>query len=220
MDSLGGVFQEGKDQFQVRYYDTLQAESQSSRARAGAILGQLASFKDGLSHVLPGRRNWARQGPLQCGFFICWYMEEEVRCWLGEPWGLRGWPSCLEVRDQLLRIVKNIQAEAGKMLKDAVEVGKIEEAKAKAVDAKGKAIEKELSKEAMKGLAEGGAMEWVEGIPVEDDDLHAWAEGMLELMTEGHQELCRKVRETGIGVRSKCRWQSGCTGCDLSLIHI
>ena len=120
----------------------------------------------------------------------------------------------MEVRDQLLRIVRNIRAEAGKMLKDAVEVGKIEEAKAKAVDAKGKAIEKELSKEAMKGLAKGGAMEWVEGIPVEDEDLQAWAEGMLELLTEGHQEICRKVKEVGIGVCSKCRWQSGCSGCD------
>ena len=44
----------------------------------------------------------------------------------------------MEVKDQLLRIVRNIQAEAVKMLKDAVEVGKIEEAKAKAVDAKGR----------------------------------------------------------------------------------
>ena len=53
-------------------------------------------------------------------------------------------------------------------------------------------------------------------IPVEGEDLEAWAMGMVDMLTEGHKELCLKVKETGLGVCSRCRWSSGCAPCDFA----
>ena len=94
------VLKVAKGQVQVRYYDTLILESGSSRACAGDILIWMATFLDGCRPDVPRRRNHARQGIVECGFFVCWYVEEEVRHFMEEAWGARGWPVCFEVRDR------------------------------------------------------------------------------------------------------------------------
>ena len=85
--TLLSVLKVAQGQVQVRYYDTLIEESGSSRACAGDILILMATFLEGCRPDVPRRRNHARQGIVECGFFVCWYIEEEVRHFMEEAWG-------------------------------------------------------------------------------------------------------------------------------------
>jgi hypothetical protein len=88
-------------QTEVRYYDTLTQESVSCRALAQFCLDLLLPGSQ-----VPDRRNMSRQvkGSSSCGYWACWYFEEEVRKAAGEQFGSRGWPS----EDKLQEVKKNI----------------------------------------------------------------------------------------------------------------
>ena len=70
----------------VRYYDTLKVPSAYNMSVASSVLDLVgATPPEGLQV-----RNRAGQGPLECGFAVIWYLEEEARCHAGEGWGSRG----------------------------------------------------------------------------------------------------------------------------------
>ena len=69
-----------------------------------------------------------------------------------------------------------------------------------------------LAKDAKEIMDKGGA-EVAGPIGVEGEDLEAWAIGMLEMLTPGHQDICRQVQEKGLGVCARCRWTHGCSAC-------
>ena len=70
----------------VRYYDTLKVPSPYNMSVASSVLDLVgATPPEGLQV-----RNHAGQGPLECGFAVIWYLEEEARCHAGEGWGSRG----------------------------------------------------------------------------------------------------------------------------------
>ena len=85
----------------LRYYDTLQIESDLCREKALSWvvafgLGDTYGLEGAIPPVegwqLPARRNFGRQeeGSNQCGYCIMWYVEEEVRHFRGEGWAGRG----------------------------------------------------------------------------------------------------------------------------------
>ena len=50
-------------------------------------------------------------------------------------------------------------------------------------------------------------------VETEDGDLEGWAEHVVTLLLPKHQEDVAKVKATGIGICSTCRWTSGCRNC-------
>ena len=66
---------------EVKYYDTLEAESAHCRDRAKRVLEALE-----LPHKVPERSNSLRQksfanGGTSCGFFVLHYAEQAIRQW-------------------------------------------------------------------------------------------------------------------------------------------
>ena len=43
-----------------------------------------------------------------------------------------------------------------------------------------------------------------------------WAEGAVQLLPKEEQDFCFKVKETGVGVCSKCRYSHGCMDCSFA----
>ena len=72
----------------VKYYDSLMVESEAGYIAADMMLTKLK--QEGLEHMswLPDscqhRCHAAVQGPLECGFFVIWWMEEEIRQLMGQ----------------------------------------------------------------------------------------------------------------------------------------
>ena len=70
-----------------RYYDSLQDdEAPMNRVLADSVLSMLKTT-DGFEWLpmhLPQRINFCRQQLQQCGFFVAWWMEDEVRSAAGE----------------------------------------------------------------------------------------------------------------------------------------
>ena len=209
----------------VRYYDSLKVESESCRLFADLMLVELKkSGLEWLPDAVPARVNAVAQGPLQCGFFVAFWCEEEMREKSGEGRWPSGPPSIVGVRRKMEKFLLNLEPVCMRVHQRMTNLDKAEEEAVKAHDeaaavAKATGAMDESSKTlAMKAAESMQAGKKGEAVDVEipaDDDLEAWAIGMQELLLEAHQKDVEKVKATGIGSCAKCRWSaSGCAKCD------
>jgi hypothetical protein len=201
---------------EIRYYDTLLHEAAGNRASACQVWSMLREFQDDMPVDVPAKRNKVVQEALQCGLFVIWYVEEEIRHFQGQGWASQGWPSAEKVTARLKQLLRQVEAEE-RLMRDAIKA-QADLPPLPPPAGPPPVIQEHLealaatAKESMdKGQADVGGP-----VPVEDDDLEAWAAGMVEWLTPGHQEICRKVQLTGIGICAKCRWKSGCYNCSFA----
>ena len=71
----------------IEYFDSLTYEDKDCRTRAMRILTLLGLETTGLSRV-----NMSRQTGVECGFFVCHYLEDKMRCFAGQGPATQGWP--------------------------------------------------------------------------------------------------------------------------------
>ena len=211
----------------VKYYDSLLHESEAGYLAADILLTKLRH--DGLEHMqwlplsCPHRCHAATQGPLECGFFVGWWMEEEVRQLMGEGRWRRGWVIAKEARVQMLKIMNNCVPAANKMQAELLKLADMEGKEIAYMNeqqaikdslAVVAALEKKSSEGAKVDLAAGFKGEGLEvAIHVGEQTVEAWAEEVWNLLLPSHQEDVKRVKDTGIGICSKCRWNSGCASC-------
>ena len=75
----------------LRYYDTM------NEIKPGCF-GAMVRLVSVVLQVAPQelkkaeRRNVARQNGAECLFWACWYLEDEIRHFLGQGWASQGWP--------------------------------------------------------------------------------------------------------------------------------
>ena len=94
----------------VRFYDSLELGSQGCRTFAVCIVQDLK--KEGvewLPGMLPKRVDTVKQGPLQCGFYISSWVEEELRERMGEGRWPSGPPNIADIRSMLLKFLENLE---------------------------------------------------------------------------------------------------------------
>jgi hypothetical protein len=213
-------------QKEVRYYDSLAVESEACFLRADAVLTKLKHHLESLAWipaVMPHRVNSVKQGPLECGFFVMWWVEAECRSRLGEGRNRRGWPTAAAVRNDMLKFFVNLEPAAKRMQALLADAAKAEEAKAKSSSsaaataaASSGAAEEELKK--LAGIAAEGMTAGEKGefhlvcVDVETTP-EAWAADIMEFLLPAHRAEVEKVRSFGAGVCSSCRWTSGCHRC-------
>jgi len=212
----------------VRYYDSLKVESDSCHLVADFILNELAKTKLTALEWLPGdcphRCNGVKQGLMECGFFVCRWMEEECRHLLGEGWFSRGWLRPEQTRQLLENLFQNMLTTA-KIFQERLanvalgeeNVEKEHDAAAAAAKAAGEIGEITLS---LKEKANADLTKGDTGVPIvfdveEEGGLEHWAEQVLDagLLMDAHREAVLKVKATGAGVCASCRWTSGCHRC-------
>ena len=213
----------------VKYYDSLKFESESGYLAADMLLTKLKQQDDlkglgWLPEVCPHRCNCSLQGTMQCGYFVAWWMEEEVRELMGQGRWCRGWPNAALTRQSMQKAMGNCVAASIKMQKDLEKLKKAEEEEVNKLKAAGllkdkfaavAAIHERLGAVAKADLAAGstgGAVE-VSLHLSEEQSVESWAEDILNLLLPAHQEKVKVVRETMTGICSKCRWTSGCAEC-------
>ena len=66
----------------LRYYDSLSVESETCRLFGDFLVTELKKKVEDLQWLppsCPSRCNTVKQGPLECGFYVCWWCEEEAR---------------------------------------------------------------------------------------------------------------------------------------------
>ena len=162
---------------------------------------------------------------MECGFFVCWWMEEEVRQALGERPFCRGMPNIGGkggLRSQLCSIFANLESANNKMLEDMKLLSEREAAteeafnkdgaaKAAAVGAIFKTLE-EQAKEAMFKSEVG--VDIVFDVEAEGG-LEHWAGQVLEahLLFPAHEADVRRVQAKGTEVCASCHFSSGCYKC-------
>ena len=214
-----------------RYYDSLAVQVEAAHLKADYLLTQLK--KEPLPHlqwlpaVCPSRGHGSRQGPLECGFFVGWWMEEECRAMLGEGFCSRGCPKPAGVRRSMEKLLLNLKPAAQKLRSDVEAVEKHTAQAEKDHDAAAAAAKlagelgqasKSLQEKAMADMKAG-----VPGVPIEfpvdvdgdlAGDLAHWADQMVPLLLPAHQADVARVKVSGIGICSTCRWLSGCRHCD------
>ena len=150
--------------FQIKYFDSLNAERQDCRELASHILSILSPFLP--STTLPGRWNFSRQSGALCGFFVISYIEELLRNFLGQglaaqrrahPENVKKW------KVSLRSFGTQLETELLKMSEDTVKQKEKEDAKAlklakslkfKSIDEMKKRQEKELEEIAKQLLSE------------------------------------------------------------------
>ena len=59
------------------------------------------------------------------------------------------------------------------------------------------------------GAVAGSSKDLADGVSL----LETWAEQVKPLLSEAHQKDVERVKETGLGVCSICRWTTGCRHC-------
>ena len=59
------------------------------------------------------------------------------------------------------------------------------------------------------GAVAGSSKDLADGVSL----LETWAEQVKPLLSDAHQKDVERVKETGLGVCSTCRWTSGCRHC-------
>jgi len=208
---------------QCRYYDSLLVESESCYLRADFLLESLrkSGKAEWLPAALPHRCNAVRQGPLECGFFVLWWMEDECRRRLGEGRCSKGWPRPGDVRANMCKLFANMQAAATKMQKD-LEV--VLDASKPIVESSA-ASSSGLDVEELKRLKDIASKDFVAGeksgftevrLDAEIDlGVESWAQGILELnmLLPAHHADVERVKSTMPGICSSCRWSYGCHRC-------
>ncbi len=105
------VLEKKGDEFEARYYDTLQEQSLVCHTEACRTAGLLLDA----DFLVLDKRNCQGQNKWSCGFTTCWYIEEEARQIIGEGWASRGWKSDVDVRAQLHKLLVALSAEHEKM---------------------------------------------------------------------------------------------------------
>jgi len=211
-----------------RYYDSLEVQSESCHLVADYFVGELKKSDleelAWLPNSCPCRHNKAKQGPMECGFFVCHYMEAECRAMLGEGRCSNGWPKPLEVRRALEKFMGNMLPAAMKM---EAEVKLLEEDEDAAVEAHDKAAAAAAAAGAvgdcLKTLAQKAAAAMNAGMVgapevfdvEEEGGLEVWAERMLaeDLLMQSHKDICLHLKDAGLGVCSSCKWRFGCHRC-------
>ena len=93
----------------LRYYDSLKNQHPGNRAAAVKVWEEVK--EEAMPEVVPEERAGAAiQGPAECGFFVCHWMEEEVRKALGEGGAAAGWPQAQGIRKKLRQLCRHIEA--------------------------------------------------------------------------------------------------------------
>jgi len=152
------------------------------------------------------------------GVWFLWFAEKECRQRRGEVSNRRGWPSGLEVKSSMLKLFTNLEPAAQRMQALMKEAAKALETKPDdAASSSSAAVDGELK--AMASIAATGMTAGTKAfaadfcMDVEKDTVESWAEGMLEFLLPAHKAEVEKVRSTGVGICSSCRWTSGCHRC-------
>jgi hypothetical protein len=97
------------NEWSVRYYDSLSKEKASCKKKAESLLRSASAV--GVPEIQLERANTCFQEGADCGFWTLHFMEEEVRCFLGEG----RWSKAYDWQGRLDRL-KAVQA---KLLEDA-----------------------------------------------------------------------------------------------------
>lgn len=100
---------------EVSYYDSLHVLHGDCLRNAKALCELLAVSAEVL------RINTARQTGVDCGFFVCHYLEENIRCFDGQGMATQGWPDLKRVREIREVIAKSATTLEGVREKWAVE---------------------------------------------------------------------------------------------------
>ena len=102
---------------QVRYYDTLKNVSQRCLMRAQLWLRGIEPDCEQLKREADTLQkcNASLQVGSECGFTVFWYLEEELRAFLGEGRGRRGWLNSVAARNKVCSVMRTLAAYAGKL---------------------------------------------------------------------------------------------------------
>ena len=159
---------------------------------------------------------------MQCGFYVSFCIEEELRERIGEGRWPTGPPNIADIRSKLWKFLENLEPTCKKVhlrMKDLMEQEQAAIAKHDADAAAAKAAgavdesSKALAKLAMESMETGMKGELVDVEIAAEGDLETWAEQMKPFLLEAHQKDVERVKKTGLGVCSTCRWTSGCRHC-------
>ena len=202
---------------QIRYYESLDHESQKSKETAEILLGKLLDLgivnEEFLNRPALARCNGAvrqKKGSNQCGAFVLAYMELEVAMALGYGPACSGWPwlSAQHWIQRMGKLGKQLVDEKAKNLK---EIGQHEE-KLKKQAAKMTKEREELAKAAEKELAKGNTINELQALAHKVvHESHCIQENELP---DAYWTALDKIVHSGVGICSKCRYQSGCLACD------
>lgn len=205
---------------EVEYMDSLQHEHKGCLSQAQAML-RLLKLSDKVE-----RRNVARQTGVDCGHWVCWYVEDAMRAFAGEGRASQGWPSekIRQCKSRTQAWHKALTVSFGKW-RDKRQDEKKHEADRKKLQAQG--ARQYLEK---KGLLEKLTEAEVEmakllpgGEPVPEDVLAREKEELavalcrdalsVEDLDLESRAAFEAVRDRGLGVCSSCRWTNGCLRC-------
>ena len=168
-------------------------------------------------------RGGCRQSGVDCGFYVAWWMEDEIRAAAGEGYFVNKYPAEMPVRVKMCSLFNALQKANDDMLKDLQLQQDLEDIAdfeynqyaAKKAEETG-AIMETLEDAAKKRMFEG---EYGAGIKHDvepgDDALEAWAEQMMQQaqLFEAHMKDVERVRLADKGVCSQCRFSAGCRKC-------
>ena len=188
-----------------RYFDSLTVESDICRERAAEVLKCL-----NLELQLPPRGNLAYQvkGSNTCGSFVLHWIEAEVReHLLREGPCSAGWPEAKQWGLRLHRLGGMLQKEREKLKEEekaaAALQDKLSELKADAAAEKLLAMHQldELLKKLVKEAKAAGTKQ-PEG------------KACFENLSEAAKEELERIKNHGIGLCGRCRYQTGCSRCN------
>ena len=155
------------------------------------------------------RTHWCRQGAdVSCGYFVCWFLEEEMRRSLGEcPWS-RGSPNVDRQIDRLQALVNNVLPVEKKLqaaLKSTKSIAEtpLEPAAKTPLDTALEDVAAIVLEK--KDVGDVPGMDKPFPIADYDGDMEAWATDVVALLSDDHQKLVKKVREQ-VG-------KEGCKAC-------
>ena len=134
---------------------------------------------------MPERENVGGQGDLACGFNVIWYLEDEVRCYLGDGRASRGWRNEQLVRHKLFDVCKVLEKQEVKM----IEVQK----SLKALEAK-KEVKKELFKKMQKAIEEDAFKAKIEALRNSEEFAEGYEEDLPPL-TLFLEEALKEAKE-------------------------
>ena len=208
-----------------RYYDSLFPRKEENHCFADQLVSMLQTRLSWLPLQAPAQRNFCRQEETECGFYVAWWMEEELRRACGEGWCARGYPTILGnagVRTAMCSLFKSLEPVHQKILADMTALQKKEKAGEDLYNEAAAKKAKETGEELQTLEAAATAAVLKADFPVgfvfdieAEGGLEHWAEQMLEhkLLFEEHMKDCLRVKARGAGICSSCHYSSGCYRC-------
>ena len=161
------------------------------------------------------RDNRQRQDPMQCGYFVCHWLENVARQvrWEG-PWSL-GRCHVGTVRQKMMKLMEHLLPVEKKLQKSLEDIKNKPKPKS---SSGGAASSSGGSTPAPACVA--AAMVGVDmPVPLSDfgGDVEAWAQSVVGLLTEEHRALCDKVGEKELKESKSCARceysEEGCSSC-------